>query len=581
MSSHRTSKLESNNVAQNAVAMLSKETSPDPQQSGINKGRNFNYKKSLFIQSNTSFWLPDSKRRSELRGETGSQIRKKLFDPRSVSRLGSDKNMPQLTTKEETEGEPSNYCEFSPKIRPLFKHDGYQSLSKLAKKFKDPAFRTLLEIKAEDLNPKTKVNSSGLRFCKEEAVITVSKSANCLKTNQVQRQSDLRKSMEGIGKAKSPPSFGVIPAKKKVNLIIGQSSFKQQQSKPKELSKNIAFLPKSGRELDSERRKDGPGNMMPTSAPIEEQFKSVPPVTKDSTIKKGSLFQKFFFKAETRPSKRQGQTAQTHSQQHSINAPGTIFSHSHIATNLTTNQLGNVHHMSSNASLNRPGLGSRRPPSSHNQRHSQGKMSPRRLNKLIDTATTTDLNLLVQNEEFIFQFLECFNIQADIFDLFNRYIEWVEQHDFQQFLDLINIGQSSEPYKTALICERMALLVIFYLYTKGLYRTEIIFIKKVIGHVYRNFQELAKAVNSVLTDGGLGSKMPTFPVRNFATFGSELPQFQVETNNEKILKILEVEIQSEERDIFEAFNKLRQLMEDFTLNESWSYFKATFIATVT
>lgn len=579
MSSQRALKSEKDTVLPHVAAMLSKELSPDLQQNAGNRNRNFNYKKSLFIHTNTSFGIADSKRRSEIRGETGLQTRKRLFDPHSVGRLGSEKNVPQPEVKGGLEGETSNYCEFSPKMRPLSKHDGYQSLSKLAKKFKDPAFRTLLEIKAEDVNPKLKVNSSNLRFCKEEAVITVSKSANCLKTtNNAPRPTDLRKSMEGISKAKSPASFGLGLSKKKPTIPGGQLSFKHQQ-KTKDLFKNVTFSLKSGREIDSERRKSGVGSLIQSEVANDDQYKSVP-MTKESVIKKGSLFQKFFFKVDMRPSKRQVQTSNSHLQQQSFNNQGTLANQSQIGTNSTKNHLGNVQNMSSNASLNRPALGSRRPPSSQNQRHSQGKMSPRRLKKLAETVAATDLNLLVQNEEFIYQFLECFNMQADLFELFNKYIEWVEQHDFQQFLDLIAIGQSSEPFKTALICERMALLIIFYLYTKGLYRTEIIFIKKVIGHVYRNFQELVKALNLVLTEGCLADKIPTFPARNFANLGSELPQFQVETNNEKILKILEVEIQSEERDIFEAFNKLRHLMEDFTLNESWSYFKATFIATV-
>lgn len=199
---------------------------------------------------------------------------------------------------------------------------------------------------------------------------------------------------------------------------------------------------------------------------------------------------------------------------------------------------------------------------------------------LLNQIELINLSLLPKNEEFLFQFLQCFHEQSDIFELFNRYIDWIEENDFQPFLDFISIVNSSNAAKVALICERMSLLIIFYLYTKGLYKTEIIFIKKTIMHVYKNFLEFQKSISSILREIDEFKKMPKIINRDLTIFGSELPSFSVETNNDKILKILEVEIQAEEKEIFDSFHKLKKLMDDFTLNESWSYFKTTFISIV-
>lgn len=213
-------------------------------------------------------------------------------------------------------------------------------------------------------------------------------------------------------------------------------------------------------------------------------------------------------------------------------------------------------------------------------RSSIGLNQPNKVEMAINLIKTLDFSLITKNENFLYQFLEAFNDQSDIFDLFNKYIDWIEENDFQPFLDLIVLLKPVIAIKTALICERMSLLVIFYLYTKGLYKTEIIFIKKTMMHVYKNHQELHKTLFAILKDIDETKQLPKMPVRNLSTFGSEIMQMTVEKNNDKILKILEVEIQSEEKEIFDSFHKLKKLMDDFSLNESWSYFKTTFVTIV-
>lgn len=539
-----------------------------------------NYKKSLFIKANTSLFNWDSNRKSETRKDVGTALRKRIFEPKSASRNKSDVTAGAAAQKIGPSLSPGlNYSEYSPKMKPLSKNQNYHSLSKLGKKTekneKDPAFRTIVDIKRDEPPPRPP-SKTGLKFTKEETIITVSKSVNFLKLHEDHELLNMRKSsdLETMDKKSHMQVRKIISDYTPTNRI---------QLRNKNFIQNlVSFAPRKPKPAEPEKKKKiEPLEKPPLNIDLPADHKSRGPPTTNST-KRSALFNKFFFKPESRQ-QRKSPVAMIHSHSQVVvsHTPNpVIHNHNHISyvSNVSQGSQQGNSMLSSHTTL--PRYNPPKKPPQIIQRLTHSTMSPYRTDQVLQILTTTDLSLLIKSEDFIHQFLECFNSQADIFDLFNKYIEWVEENDFQPFLDLIAVAYPANTFKIALICERMSLLVIFYLYTKGLYRTEIIFIKKTIIHVYRNFQEFFKTISQVLKEAQMAEKIPSIPIRNLTQFGPDLGASTVEMNNEKILKILEVEIQSEEREIYEAFNKLRQLMDDFTLNESLSYFKSTFISIV-
>jgi hypothetical protein len=188
-----------------------------------------------------------------------------------------------------------------------------------------------------------------------------------------------------------------------------------------------------------------------------------------------------------------------------------------------------------------------------------------------------NVSLLIENEEFLFQFLICFSELSDMAVIYDKYVEWIEENDFEQFLDSVEEEKLKQAFKTGLVCERMSIMIIYYLHTKGLYNSEIIFIKRIIAHVYKNFKDFSSFLLKNTNWANEGQRLPS---RDFGKIGVNLPNLSIEVNNEKILKILEVEIKSQEKEIIESFNKVRQLMDDFTLDETWSYFKKSLTSMV-
>lgn len=403
-----------------------------------------------------------------------------------------------------------HFSDFSPKRKKCFSNGfQHQSLSQLLNTGKDKGYNSNNEGKIETDSVATKKNKRIL-FGVDEAVITVSKSANIMETKERKNMFGGRKSIESHFLKKSIKPFFVKKLEKETKIIKDQKSHKNSR---------VIFQDESD---------------FPKELPKIESSK-LPCYPKDSQ----SLFKTIFSKNEIKkPQKKNLFDLKKGILTQSKNFSGT----------LTRNAL------------------------LFNQNS--------RLENLQTVLKTSNLQLIFKHEEFLYNFLVAFNNQSDIHSLFNQYIDWIEENNFQPFLDLIAKSRPVNAIKIAFICERMSLLVIFYLYTKGLYRTEIIFIKKTMMHVYMNFREFYKTIGTILKEMGEMKLLPKLTVRNFASINFEMLPMSVEKNNIKILKILEVEIQSEEKEIFDSFHKLKQLMDDFSLNESWTYFKTTFVTLV-
>jgi hypothetical protein len=84
--------------------------------------------------------------------------------------------------------------------------------------------------------------------------------------------------------------------------------------------------------------------------------------------------------------------------------------------------------------------------------------------------------------------------EADLYNIFKIYIEYVQDHNFEVFIKLVNQSDLSEIFKNSFILERMALMISFYLSLNGLYKKEIVFLKKIAVLVYSNLILFLKTV---------------------------------------------------------------------------------------
>jgi len=97
-----------------------------------------------------------------------------------------------------------------------------------------------------------------------------------------------------------------------------------------------------------------------------------------------------------------------------------------------------------------------------------------------------DLTPLFWIEDFLYQFLVCVHKEADIYNVFKHYIEFVQDQNFEVFLDQLEIPMLFDSFKNALILERMSLMISFYLSLNGFYKKEIVFLRKVAALIYSN-----------------------------------------------------------------------------------------------
>lgn len=98
--------------------------------------------------------------------------------------------------------------------------------------------------------------------------------------------------------------------------------------------------------------------------------------------------------------------------------------------------------------------------------------------------------LLLKDEEFLSGFLRAFHEDCGVADLFSRYLLWVDTADLERLLDRIPSPQNRNLFKVALIYERMAFYICYYIYARDSRKEEIIFLKKTTVHIYLNFVAL-------------------------------------------------------------------------------------------
>ena len=93
----------------------------------------------------------------------------------------------------------------------------------------------------------------------------------------------------------------------------------------------------------------------------------------------------------------------------------------------------------------------------------------------------------------------CVHNEADLYNIFKNYIEYVQEKDFEIFINLIDLPMLIETFKNSFILERMTLMISFYLSLNGLYKKEIVFLKKIAVLVYSNLLLFLKIILQDLT----------------------------------------------------------------------------------
>lgn len=103
---------------------------------------------------------------------------------------------------------------------------------------------------------------------------------------------------------------------------------------------------------------------------------------------------------------------------------------------------------------------------------------------------TSQVMVLIQNEQYLARFLKAFHAEESIEQLFTQYLDWLENVDFQQLIDKISETTPQTLLKSALLFERMSLYICNFIYSNDFQKEEIIFLKKVAGYIYLNFASL-------------------------------------------------------------------------------------------
>ncbi len=103
--------------------------------------------------------------------------------------------------------------------------------------------------------------------------------------------------------------------------------------------------------------------------------------------------------------------------------------------------------------------------------------------KKVDTKLLGDYHVLIN--DFYFKI----NKEENFYETFQKYIDFIQETDFDMFLNLISEFYSEKHFnvlKEFLVFERALLMVIFFLLIKKLFRKEIHFIKKLIKYIKIN-----------------------------------------------------------------------------------------------
>ena len=181
-------------------------------------------------------------------------------------------------------------------------------------------------------------------------------------------------------------------------------------------------------------------------------------------------------------------------------------------------------------------------------------------------------------EQYIFNFICVIYKNEDIYNTFKAYIDFVQDYDFELFLNHLKSDSEKKYYTQALILERICLMSFFYFCINNIFEKELLFIKKIINIVYANtciyvtsfIEYLEKNQNAIFHSNKFKEILCVYTKRKLSDYNINFRN-SINENNKLLWKYITVEIKLLEPHILDSIVKLKLFIDTITLNEAMSY----------
>ena len=177
-----------------------------------------------------------------------------------------------------------------------------------------------------------------------------------------------------------------------------------------------------------------------------------------------------------------------------------------------------------------------------------------------------DLKLHFVNEKHIFKFFNLIQKEKDINEAFTSYTEFTKGKIFGEVLNFIVEKNTRQDFKKALVFERIAIFVCVYLALTAAYNREIVFLKKIMSLVFANSFIFIKLIISNEEKNVFTKEIEEIRQRKLI-----LNEENVYENNEKLEKMLRLEVSFLGPIIRGCFEKLINFMVEFSVDEAFAY----------
>jgi hypothetical protein len=170
------------------------------------------------------------------------------------------------------------------------------------------------------------------------------------------------------------------------------------------------------------------------------------------------------------------------------------------------------------------------------------------------------------NESHIFKFFELINHERSIYDLFKIYSDFVHANQTSEVISFIRCQKLKRELKKSFVLERVSVFICFYLELVGLFKRDVIFLKKVISLVYANSVFFIRMIIRKCDLSNLKREVNEFRNRKHSLLAHSLFE-----NNEKLLKMLQYQVNGLDVGIQNCVGKLSNFLDEFTLDEAFNY----------
>lgn len=177
-----------------------------------------------------------------------------------------------------------------------------------------------------------------------------------------------------------------------------------------------------------------------------------------------------------------------------------------------------------------------------------------------------EMKLHFVNEKHIFTFFNLIQKEKNINEAFINYTEFTKGKMFGEVLNFIVEKNTRQDFKKAFVFERIAIFVCVYLALTGAYNREIVFLKKIMALVFANSFIFIKLIISNEEKNVFAKEIEEIRQRKLI-----LNEENVSENNEKLEKMLRLEVSILDPIIKGCFEKLTNFLVEFSVDEAFAY----------